>query len=223
MGKKLIVREWLDFKRLSVRKLAELIPNGEPGYRTIDEFIRRGGGTMFTAAAISDALELSLTDIYIDENEDPDEFIQNHPKGGCPPPPKQAFSAKHREMDNAIKTAQGFANTNDGVAGKAAGDFAQTLRLKKFTDYSDFEALCNTFLKARASDINQLDPETIDKFVKTCAEKKADEEIEHLAFTFMNPKFDISLDAFTNFAASVGNAGYDDLSKELFLWAKKQF
>ena len=224
--KKLIAREWLDFKGLSVRKLAELIPNGDPGYRTVDEFIRRGGGTLFTGAAISDALGLELTDIYIDENMDAVQFIENHPKGGNArgqPPPKHEALVPPRNIDSAVSRAQTFAASGDGKANRAAGDFAQALRLTRFTFNGDFEALSRTFLRARDSDINQLEPEQIADYIRRCKDNDADDDVEHMAFTLMNPRFDVTPEAYSQFAVCIGEVGYEKISADMFAWGKKHF
>jgi len=227
MKKKLIAREWLDFKGLSVRKLAELIPNGDPGYRTVDEFIRRGGGTLVTGAAISDALDLELTDIYIDEDMDALQFIEAHPKGGGNaggrPPPKKEVPVLSRDIVRAVSRAQNFAVSGDGEANRAAGEFAQSLRMARFTFSGNFESLSRAFLKARDTDINQLEPEQIADFIRLCREYDADEDIEQMAFNLMDPRFDVAVEAFTEFAACIGEAGYDSQSADLYMWGKKHF
>lgn|GEM_PF-4517918 len=226
MEKKLIVREWLDYRKLSVRKLAELIPNGDPGYRTVDEFIRRGGGTLVTGAAISDALDLKLTDIYVDEDVDAVQFIEAHPKGGNAggrPPPKKEVPVPSRDIDRAVSRAQNFAGSGDGKANKAAGEFAQTLRVTRFTFNGNFESLSRTFLRARDTDINQLDPEQIADYIRLCKENEADEDVEQMAFKLMDPRFDVALAAYTQFATCIGEVGYDKISADLFAWGKKHF
>ena len=65
---KLIVKEILALENLSVRALAEKIPENGPSYRTVDEFIRRGGGTLATAVPIAKALGKTLNDIYVEDD-----------------------------------------------------------------------------------------------------------------------------------------------------------
>jgi len=65
---KLIVKELLALENLSVRALAERIPESGPSYRTVDEFIRRGGGTLATAVPIAKALGKTLNDIYVEDD-----------------------------------------------------------------------------------------------------------------------------------------------------------
>ena len=227
MERKLIVREWIDYRKLSVRKLAELIPNGDPGYRTVDEFIRRGGGTIVTLSAISDALGLELTDIYIDDDVDAVQFIEAHPKGGGKaggrPPPKKEVLTPTREIDRAVSRAQTFAGAGDGKANRAAEEFAQTLRMTRFTFNGNFESLSHAFLRARDTDINQLDPEQIADYIRLCKENEADEDVEQMAFKLMDPRFDVTPAVYAQFAACIGEVGYDKISTDLFAWGKKNF
>lgn len=75
---KLIVKEILNKENLSVRALAERMPDGNPSYRTIDEFIRRGGGTLATAAPIAKGLGRTIDAIYVEDDCDLDSAMDVH-------------------------------------------------------------------------------------------------------------------------------------------------
>ena len=225
--KKLIAREWLNFKRLSVRKLAELIPDGEPGYRTIDEFIRRGGGTLTTAAGVAEALGVTLNDLYIDESIEPKAYIESHQGNEASTHMnKQKTTApkgSNREMDSAVRGLRAFANIDDGPAGTAASEFANALLISRFTFSGNYESLCYEILRARSTEINQLDKDQIANFIDLCRENDDDETVESLVMKFTDSRYDMSLSIFTQFATKLGYVGFSEHSREMLVWGKKHF
>ena len=205
---KLVVKEILASKNLSVRALADLMPDGKPSYRTIDEFIRRGGGTLATALPIAKALGQTLDEIYVaDDFQLEDEDDGNR---------RNNVAESNESLYNNVME---FAMSNDGPAAEAAKKFAEKLRDSQF-DADDFNSRCVAFLTAGAVDIAALSDSLITQFIKQCAEHNVGSVITRMVDIYTDERFEIKIDKLTNIAIALDENKFSEDSVRCFARAE---
>jgi len=110
-----------------------------------------------------------------------------------------------------LKKAMQFAEEEDSVAGEAAKEFAEILagyiEHKQFNS-GDFDDDIISFLIIDPIKLNEMDDETITKFIRKCCKKNAMDVIKRFLQICTSPWFDVSYEKLLHIGAVAAKSGF---------------
>ena len=207
-GLKLIVKELLQKKHMSLRALADKMPGGAPSYRTLEEFVKRRSGTLSTASAVARAMGLGLDDIYVDDGyEIPTEYSEEMQM-----PADDCRLSDSNNSEKLYESLIEFAGEGETEAHEAAERAAEALRNAIF----EFNKQCRFFLTADAEQINALEEKEIADFINCCERANAVQDIKRITEIYTKENFGLKQGKMVLFGVLLGRTSFLSESKMFF-------
>ena|GEM_PF-3989595 len=231
MAKHLILREWLDYLGISLRKLADNVPGESPTYRAIDEASRRRNANLNTANAIVtslnelSSLDLKIDDVFISEDTDPNEYIEQRIKQLKGSDVKNVTSSNryvksvisgNKDSRNRILDKLGsISSREDGEDAAFAEKLQRDYLRDRFTFKGDIEKLAFEFFSASAVEVSfsEEDEWIVYDFIKHCGANQSDREkidnmLSNLFMIYTNPEFKLEKEYLAVFADACSLHGF---------------